>query len=192
MALRNFYAIAQSAPVISSDQHEADRLPFPGGIKWAEWKAPAVRNVLFATDFSAASGAALHYAVSISRHFRSRLHVTHVVNSDGYGLMPPETVERLLTASQEAAGLKIAELMRSSHSDDVSYEAVVNGGPVVDTLLDIVQRSCIALVVLGTQGRTGLDKLMLGSVAEKIFRLHGVPCSRSARKHRLSLPKHYS
>ena len=171
---RNFYAIAQSVPLSTSDQGERNLQPFPGSIKWSSWKSATLKSVLFATDFSARSESALTYAISIARRFRSSLLVTHVLNSDGYGLMAPEAVAQVLTGVKEVAARKIAELMRSKRSEDVQYQPIVEEGAIVDTLLDIVQQKSIDLMVLGTHGRRGLDQLMLGSVAEKVFRL--APC----------------
>ena len=166
---KNFYAIAQSVPLSSSDQSEA-RQPFPSGIKWATWKSTKLKNVLFATDFSVASEIALPYAVSIARRFHSNLLVAHIVNYDGFGLMAHDAIAQVLTGVKKIAAIKIAEAMRSDYPEGVPYQTIVEEGSIVDKLLDIVQQKNIDLVVLGTHGRRGLD-LMLGSVAAKIFRL---------------------
>lgn len=172
---RNFYAIAQSMPLSGSDPSETELRPFPGSIKWSSWKSITLRNVLFATDFSATSDAALPYAVSIARHFRSSLLVAHVVNSEGYGLMAPDAMASVLSGVKEAAALRITELLRSAYSEEVRYQAVVEEGAIVDTLLEMVRQKAIDLIVLGTHGRRGLDQLLLGSVAEKVFRLATCP-----------------
>ena len=72
---------------------------------------------------------------------------------------------------KEVAVLKILELMKSNHSEEVPFHAIVEEGAIVETLLEIVRQKSIDLVVLGTHGRRGLNQLMLGSVAEKVFRL---------------------
>ena len=172
---RNFYAIAQSMPLSDSDPSETEPRPFPGSIKWSSWKSITLRNVLFATDLTTTSEVALPYAVSIARHFRSSLLVAHVVNSDGYGLMAPDARARVLASVKEAAVLEIAGLMRSTSPSGVQYEAVVGEGSIVDTLLDIARQKTVDLIVLGTRGRRGLDQLLLGSVAEKVFRLATCP-----------------
>ena len=172
---RNFYAIAQSTPISDSAQSETELQPFPGGIKWSSWKSTTLRNVLLATDLTPSSEVALPYAVSIARHFRSTLLVAHVVNSDGYGLMAPDGRARILASVKEEAALQIAGLMRSTSLSGVPYEPVVGEGSSVDTLLDIARHKAVDLIVLGTRGRRGLDQLLLGSVAEKLFRLATCP-----------------
>lgn len=172
---RNFYAIAQSTTLSDSDQSGNDLRPFPGSIKWSRWKSTTLRNVLYATDLTTLSDMVLPYAISIARHFRSTLLVAHVVNSDGYGLMAPDVKARVSTGVKEAAALQIAGLMRSTSLNGVQYEPVVGEGAIVDTLLDIARQRSVDLIVLGTRGRRGLDQLLLGSVAEKLFRLATCP-----------------
>lgn len=169
----NFYAIAQSASMAETSQKNVPET-FPGAIKWTSSNAPTITNVLFATDFSPASEAALAYAISIVRHYRSTLHVAHVINPEIYGLMTPQIIDRMLSQLQEAAATRIDELIRSKYGSDAKFEAAVAIGAVADALLSIVQTKSIDLVVLGTHGRRGLRKLVLGSVAEEMFRL--APC----------------
>jgi len=168
----NFYALAQSSPVDAKNSNVG--LAFPGGIKWTTWKSPAVKNILFATDFSPASEAALPYAVGLARHYGSKLAVAHTIDPELYGLILPQTIERIESQVKEAAVTKIQALMRAKYGEAVQYEPAVTVGLVADALLDIIGTKSIDLVVLGTHGRRGLRKLVLGSVAEEVFRL--APC----------------
>lgn len=170
---RNVYAIAYSAPVADKSDVRL-RQAFPSGIKWSSWQNPTLRNVLYATDFSPASDAALPYAVSIARHYRSKLHVTHSINPDVSGLIAPQLIDRIRSDLKMAATDKIAELIRSVRAEDLDYDPVVVEGVVGDALLLTIRSKDIDLVVLGTHGRRGLRKLVLGSVAEEVFRL--APC----------------
>lgn len=170
----NFYAIAQSATV-SDELDSHARQAFPAGIKWTSWKNPALKNVLFATDFSSASDAALPYAISIARHYRADLHVAHIINPDVSGLISPQVIDQIRSDLKAAAINKIEELIRSARAGDIKCEPVVAEGMVGDALLDTIRARSVDLVVLGTHGRRGLRKVVLGSVAEEVFRL--APCS---------------
>lgn len=169
----NFYAIAQSSTMVDEGDTKR-RQAFPGGIKWTSWKSPALRNVLFATDFSPASHAALPYAISIARHYGSNLHVAHIITPDVSGLIAPRLIDRIRSDLKAAATQKVEELIRSADAGDINYEPLVVEGVVADALLGTIRTKDIDLVVLGTHGRRGLRKLVLGSVAEEIFRL--APC----------------
>lgn len=170
----NFYAIAQSSRMTDEGDAQVPQA-FPGGIKWTSWKSPALRNVMFATDFSPASHAALPYAISIARHYRSNLHVAHIITPDVSGLIAPRLIDRIRSDLKAAATEKLEELIRSAGVGDLNHEFVVAEGVVGDALVGIIRTRDIDMVVLGTHGRRGLRKLVLGSVAAEVFRL--APCS---------------
>jgi nucleotide-binding universal stress UspA family protein len=144
-----------------------------------EPKVPAalpVKNVLFATDFSATSEAALPYATVICRRFGSTLHSAHVL-SDASLLMMTGGVDyvSMSTIYEDAhteAGVKLDQI--SSHLEGIKHHNYVRHGQVWKNLAGIVDENQIDLIVVGTHGRSGLGKLLLGSVAEDILR--HAPC----------------
>ena len=170
----NFYALARSSPVDAKNSNV--RQAFPGGIKWTTWKSPAIKNILFATDFSPASEAALPYAVGLARHYGSKLTVAHTIDPELYGLMLPQTIERIESRVKEAAVTKIQALIRSKYGEAVQYEPAVAVGLVADALLDIVSTRSIDLVAwdawaqrpaqagVGLGGRGGISEGALPSV----------------------------
>jgi nucleotide-binding universal stress UspA family protein len=138
--------------------------------------ALSVKNVLFATDFSASSEAALPYATAICRHFGSTLHTAHVL-SDASILMMTGGVDYVsLSTIYEDAHTEAKEKLDqiSGRLEGIPHRNYVRHGQVWENLAGIVQDEEIDLIVLGTHGRTGLGKLLLGSVAEDILR--HAPC----------------
>ncbi len=141
----------------------------------APLKTPAaisVKNVLFATDFSATSEAALPYATAICRHFGSTLHAVHVL-SDANVLMMTGGVDyvsmgTLYEDAHSEAKEKLDQI--SARLEGIPHRNYVRHGQVWHNLASIVEENKIDLVVVGTHGRTGLGKLLLGSVAEDILR----------------------
>jgi nucleotide-binding universal stress UspA family protein len=135
-----------------------------------------VKNVLFATDFSATSNAALPYAAAICRRFGATLHAAHVL-SDASLLMMTGGVDYVSMstiyedAHDEAKG-KLEEL--SAHLEGIEHRNYVRHGQVWKSLAGIVDENQIDLIVVGTHGRSGFGKLLLGSVAEDILR--HAPC----------------
>jgi len=113
-----------------------------------------VREVLFATDFSAAAENAGQTAADLARHFGARLHVLHVV-APGHDPTPaPSALGRTIEAL--GTGLRtVAATATGSPSREVVAYAASHG---------------IDLVVIGTHGRTGVSRALLGSVAEAIVR----------------------
>jgi nucleotide-binding universal stress UspA family protein len=129
----------------------------------------SLRNVLFATDFSAASMKALPYVVSIARRFDSKVCVAYVVLPEDY----PSGLNSLDEAAQMArdeAELKISSLLNSAPFRDLAYDGVVRDGDIWVALSDLIRRNATDLLVMGTIGRTGVRKFLLGSVAEEAMR----------------------
>lgn len=132
----------------------------------------AVKNVLFATDFSATSNAALPYAAAICRRFGATLHAAHVL-SDASLLMMSGGVDyvSMSTIFEDAyaeARVKLDQL--SAQLEGIEHTNYVRHGQVWKNLAGIVDDNQVDLIVVGTHGRTGLGKLLLGSVAEDILR----------------------
>ena len=138
--------------------------------------ALSVKNVLFATDFSAASEAALPYATAICRRFGSALHIAHVL-SDASILMMTGGVDYVsMSTIYEDAHTEAREKLDqiSGRLEAIPHRCYVRHGQVWENLAGIVEEEKIDLIVVGTHGRTGLGKLLLGSVAENILR--HAPC----------------
>jgi nucleotide-binding universal stress UspA family protein len=128
------------------------------------------RRILIATDFSDASRNALRYAAAIARNHGARLYVVHVVSSIGYRMVGADAeIQAAELAARELKELW-SKLARSDHPTPVEPALIVRRGEVCGQLEDLIHREQIDLVVVGTRGRTGLSKIVLGSVAEDIFR----------------------
>ncbi len=134
--------------------------------------AISIKNVLYATDFSATSESAMPYASAICRRFGSTLHIAHVL-SDANLLLMTSGVNYVCVgtvyedAHNEALG-KIKQV--TDRLGALPLRTYVRHGQVWKNLAEIVAENRIDLIVVGTHGRTGVGKLLLGSVAEDILR----------------------
>src|ERR1039457_2995591 len=142
-------------------------------------KQPAainIRNVLYATDFSNTAEAAFPYATAICRKFGSTLHTAHVLSDTNLSLMVGGvdyvTFETLYNDAQAAAQEKVNEV--TTRVGEIPNRTYLRHGQVWTNLRGIIAENGIDLIVVGTHGRTGLGKLLLGSVAEDILR--HAPC----------------
>ena len=135
----------------------------------------ALRNILFATDFSTSSETALRYAVAIARRYDSHLHVTHVIRPDTYQMVPPEATTLVLGQARRYAEQEMASLLISGRLRDIPHQVLLGEGELWPVLTGLLKEHEIDLIVVGTHGRTGVRKLLLGSVAEEIFRLSSSP-----------------
>ena len=142
----------------------------------------ALKNILFATDFSTCSEMALHYAAALARRYGSKLHVTHVMLPEAFLMAPPEgyvlgpprapvSYDRV----REQAEADMAALAQSPLLGGITHETILGEGEVSAVLWKVMQEREIDLIVLGTHGRKGFERLILGSVAEYVFRTSPCP-----------------
>lgn len=133
----------------------------------------SLKSILFATDFSPASRAALSHALSIARKYGSKLYPTHVIR------LSPFPNSSLTLAWQEISAQATREAQEAMEALEpswagIQHEAVIRKGQIWTELARVVAEKEIDLIVTGTRGRAGVSRLMLGSVAEDIFR--HAPC----------------
>lgn len=132
----------------------------------------ALKNILFATDFSPCSKAALPYALSIAQRYGATLHAVHVLPSAAEMVfLSPEG----WPATAEEDDKRTQALLAQLEFDGLPHDVLTPRGNVPDMLARIVKQREIDLLVLGTHGRAGVSKLFLGSVAEEVFRRAACP-----------------
>jgi nucleotide-binding universal stress UspA family protein len=134
--------------------------------------APSVlKNILVASDFSTISETALLYSLSIARRNNAKVWIVHVV---GDTFFSSETQQRVVDDAWREGHRRMTEHFISGQLDGVENQLMVEQGNTWDVLSRIIGEKSIDLLVAGTRGRSRLGKLILGSVAESIFRQ--APC----------------
>lgn len=133
-----------------------------------------LKKVLFLTDFSGPSDAALPFVISIARNYGATVNALHVLMPAPFIYTTPELGDAAVAADEEFAQSEMrkldSQLLGASHETNVEWSPAI--WPVVERSIDEDE---IDLIVVGTHGRTGAQKILLGSVAEEIFRKSSVP-----------------
>jgi nucleotide-binding universal stress UspA family protein len=119
------------------------------------------KRILVPVDFSEASKKAVNYGLSLCTEFKARLVLAHIVPYDTLAYLTAK--ERLL------------ELIPADYREKLNFEIIVKGGDVYQELLGIVDDKDIDLVVMGSRGRSGFERMLLGSVTERMLRKVHVP-----------------
>lgn len=123
--------------------------------------------ILVPIDFSPTGGAALEAAAALARRSRGKLLIVHVVEHQGlsenlvYSLVQPHL-------SMQELDQQLRGVIPSDKS--VPYEHRLLRGAPIDRILDLAESEQVDLIVTGTHGRRGLDRVLMGSVAEAIVR----------------------
>jgi len=133
------------------------------------------KSILFATDFSSSSEKTVQHALAIARHYRSRFCMAHVISSVGFAIAGPEAVETATEAAWRDAARWENRLAESGAFGAIPHKAFILRGKIWDELERVIQQEQIDLIVIATHGRRGLKKMVLGSVAEEIYRRASCP-----------------
>lgn len=132
-----------------------------------------IRRILCPIDFSDASRHALQHAVAIARWYESRLTALHVFSAapSAAAYAPGMAYESLVLSRTDRDQL-LAHLKSfvATSAGDVPVDAVLREGATASGILGQAAEMKADLLVLGTHGRSGFERLLLGSVTEKVLR----------------------
>ena len=133
-----------------------------------------IESILCPVDFSEFSVNAYEYARSLAWHYKATLILQHVLYPLYSGLVgydsnkdSDEKISRQLRAESQK---KLQQFARLHARHEIRPECVVQDGSVTDLILSLAEARRVDLIVMGTHGLRGIDRLMLGSVTERILR----------------------
>src|SRR6185369_11834424 len=121
----------------------------------------ALRNILFTTDFSPAAEAALPYAIGLAKQYGARVHGLHVRFPATYPIVGPEAMPQVIEAAEEQAKFEAKQLHEMLAG--VPHEVTIIEGELWPALNEIVNQQKTDLIVMGTHGRKGVTRALLGS-----------------------------
>jgi len=127
-------------------------------------------KILVTTDFSEVSDRALDYAIALARRYDARLYLAHVITPDPFQFAEPQLAQATYEKVRQAAEEGITDILISGKLRGVPHEVLMEEGNVWPTLETLIVEHEIDLVVCGTHGRGKVQKILIGSVAEEIFR----------------------
>ncbi|MBP7529720.1 MAG: universal stress protein [Syntrophorhabdaceae bacterium] len=138
-----------------------------------------IRKILCPTDFSQPSQDAVEVARELATYFEAELILLNVapdVPTIGYAPVPTnfdvgEYGRQLITSSENS----LEEIVNSIKSDDLKVRSVVRQGNASDEITEEARKDMVELIVISTHGRTGIDRLVFGSVTERVVRFASCP-----------------
>ena len=136
-----------------------------------------MKKILIPTDFSDCARRAEETAMVLGRELGAELILLHIsvetplYNEGMRGLVEPRKVYQ---AQREWAETTLAARAAEIRGAGLSAHGIVRSGVAVDEILNLAMEERCDLIVMGTHGRGGLSRLLLGSVADRVVRL--APC----------------
>ena len=133
-------------------------------------KSVSLTRILVTTDFSPESDRALDYALALARRYDARIYLAHVIAPDPFLYAEPALAEATYEKVRQAAEQGMADILVSGKLRGVPHEVLLEEGSVWPAIEKLIGEHEIDLVVTATHGRGKVQKVLIGSVAEEIFR----------------------
>jgi nucleotide-binding universal stress UspA family protein len=137
-----------------------------------------IKLILCPVDFSEFSIRAYQYALSLAEHYRAQMVVQNIVELSRYPyadyVASQGDYAEFCRALYEGGKERLREFVEKHTHDEIQLELVVNEGAAADSILSFAQARKVDLIVMGTHGRRGFDRLVLGSVTDRVMRT--APC----------------
>ena len=142
-----------------------------------------MQTILVATDFSDASAPATAYAFSLARTLNAHLYVVHVVPEEDVRMLTAisahlqseVTSAALVETLYAEADKRLATLVEDAHAADLVQERLMVTGEPAVAIMSWATAKQAQLIIIGTHGRRGVSRFLMGSVAERVLR--EAPCA---------------
>jgi nucleotide-binding universal stress UspA family protein len=135
------------------------------------------KKILFPTDFSDGSAASAAYVRDLAEKYGSRVYLVHVIydiaKASGW-YVPSIDMEKFYAELRESTQEEMEKFASENLGGLGEVETAVITGVPADGVLEFVEENGIDLIVMGTHGRSGIDRVLFGSTASKVVR--HAPC----------------
>ncbi len=146
-----------------------------------------IKKILFATDFSEGSSHALPYAVDLAKRYGAKLYFVHViydVTKTAGWYVPHASLDEIYRDIEKSARAELEKSFVEEMRGFKELEYAVLKGTPYEEIAKFAGEKKVDLIVLGTHGRRGIDRVLFGSTAEQVVR--NAPCPVLS----VRLPKH--
>jgi nucleotide-binding universal stress UspA family protein len=136
-----------------------------------------IKSILFPTDFSEGSSQALQYAVDMSKKYGAKLYVVHVIydiaKATGW-YVPHVSMDQMYKDIEEGAKKELDRFGVKELNGLKSLDRSVVMGVPHEEIINFAKKNKIDIIVMGTHGRKGIDRILFGSTAAQVVRF--APC----------------
>lgn len=134
------------------------------------------QRILIATDGSEPNKKAVTYGVELARLSGAKVNVAYVVDTAAFASVPMDAGwEMMYELLQKEGNEAIQQIVDDAKASGIDIEGSLLEGHPSHEIIEFAQNNEIDVIVLGTLGKGGLDRFLLGSVAEKVTRNSKVP-----------------
>jgi nucleotide-binding universal stress UspA family protein len=136
-----------------------------------------IKSILFPTDFSEGSSQALQYAVDMSKRYGAKLYLLHIIydvaKATGW-YVPHVSMDQMYKDIEEGAKKELERFGLEELRELKNLERSVHLGVPHEEILNFANKNKIDIIIMGTHGRKGIDRMLFGSTAAQVVRY--APC----------------
>lgn len=134
------------------------------------------KNIFIATDGSAHNKKAINHSIEIAKLSGAKLYAGYVVDTAAFASIPMDAGwEMMYELLEQEANAATESVQKMAEDVGIEFETVTLEGNPSHEIIEFADNNNIDLIVMGTLGKSGLDRFLLGSVAEKVTRNSKVP-----------------
>jgi len=155
-------------------------------------KYPKYKKVLFCTDFSENADYAFEFAYGIAKRDEGLLYILYVIPENPHqafaeGIIPADTLEKIHKEFEENLVNNYKEHYIKKIENGIPFRIVTKSGREDDEIIKFAKKEKADIIVMGTHGRTGIEHVFFGSVAEKVLRnspfpVFIIPCKKKLER----------
>ncbi len=136
------------------------------------------KRILFPVDLSESSTNIVPYVQTVAKKFESKIHILFAARVFEYFTsiyVPHPSINKFEKEIMEGAEKRLYEFLDEHFSEFPGAKIAVVAGDASEQILNYIEEHQIDLVIMGTHGRKGMDKIIFGSVAERVVKISPVP-----------------
>ncbi len=137
-----------------------------------------INKILFPVDFSEVSPKIVPWVSTVAKQFESEIHLLFVARTFNYfsGMyVDAVSIQTFESDIIRGAEKNIEEFVKTHFGEDPNCKTNVVPGDAAEEIINYIQSEGIDLVIMGTHGRKGLNRILFGSVAERVIKMSSVP-----------------
>lgn len=139
------------------------------------------QDILVATDGSEYSEKAGNYGIEIAKKYNSRLHILSIISLGTLRGVIPEILENLTKTAKKAN--KDIKIQAKNHGIKKINTEIKKETQPSKSIIEYIENNNIDIVVMGTRGRKGLEKYLIGNTTQKVMRKSNTPILSVPKKH---------
>jgi len=132
-------------------------------------------NILIPTDGSNSAEAAVEHGIAMAKKFGSTVHALYVIETRAHYILTVSINDDVMEEYEEYGEGLVTDVVERANKEGLDGVGIVKAGSIAEEIVEYARRNDIEGIVMGAEGRSAVDKYLVGSTAEKVIRTADIP-----------------